>query len=684
MENTASGYDGSITYKCRTDGTWEKANESCTTQAPIAKACPGEFKKWTVGTTTCEGFVTSVPIDQPSYASDSASPTTGSAKYMCQSDGTWLIDSATKSCITSSNVEPEPSINTQVKCDLPKPSNGYLLDFTKGGTRTVSDLTLHANNGESDASLSYGNVSIGAGVYRVDLATYWNSTINQSYPYQQWKLSLTLTDGRELKTLATKDQNSATAIIQETLTTNLEVPIATKEVDAYHAGFPNSQGNPVVPLCATLTYLGAIPVAPTSSTAIHGQCNSVVKDGCTSGTYSDATDTTTQYIWKCKGQNAGTDALCYLKKPILETSSPQTYPLEEEPERYADELVDTRYVEEARPEIKNDDISGEYIKTELPEELYDVRREIIQQSDSTPFVLLKDASPLQRETLLRNWFSELQSEYESEEVGATSAPRTLPRFVREQGPEDSPREEDDSIETMEVLTNRSGLASITDRDGDGISDYDEKHIYGTNPEDPFTADSPLSDGERVLLGMDPQKPEIAPIVVESPKVTKNVVDETLYAIETIEFVQQELPEEEQEVRGIRIRGTAQPLAFVTLYVYSTPIIVTVQADVSGVFEYVLDTTLEDGTHEVYVASVNNSGKILAQSKPIPFVKTAQAIEYTPASVSGADPVDSATQLMLTLTFLFTLLIAGAGIVWIGMRHTHSEEGIKQPHENSSL
>jgi hypothetical protein len=119
-------------------------------------------------------------------------------------------------------------------------------------------------------------------------------------------------------------------------------------------------------------------------------------------------------------------------------------------------------------------------------------------------------------------------------------------------------------------------------------------------------------------------------------------------------------------------------------VYSTPIIVTVQADVSGVFEYVLDTTLEDGTHEVYVASVNNSGKILAQSNPIPFVKTAQAIEYTPASVSGTDPVDSATQIMLTLTFLLTLLIAGAVIVWIGMRYAHTETTTEQAHENNGL
>jgi len=119
-------------------------------------------------------------------------------------------------------------------------------------------------------------------------------------------------------------------------------------------------------------------------------------------------------------------------------------------------------------------------------------------------------------------------------------------------------------------------------------------------------------------------------------------------------------------------GTAGPFTFVTLYIYSTPVVITVQADASGRYEYVFDETLEDGSHELYVATVNNTGKIVAKSDPVPFVKTAQAIEFTPLGAS-ADPVDNSIQTMLTVAFSLVLILAIGGIVWIGMHRARREE-----------
>jgi hypothetical protein len=80
---------------------------------------------------------------------------------------------------------------------------------------------------------------------------------------------------------------------------------------------------------------------------------------------------------------------------------------------------------------------------------------------------------------------------------------------------------------------------------------------------------------------------------------------------------------------ITFTGRALPNSFVTLYVFSTPVVVTVKADASGAWSYTLDSELEDGNHELYVATVDAGGRILARSPAIPFIKRAEAAEFTP-------------------------------------------------------
>jgi hypothetical protein len=77
-------------------------------------------------------------------------------------------------------------------------------------------------------------------------------------------------------------------------------------------------------------------------------------------------------------------------------------------------------------------------------------------------------------------------------------------------------------------------------------------------------------------------------------------------------------------KEILLKGQALPNTYITIYIYSTPIIITVRTDSNGEWQYVLDKELEDGKHTVYTATVNNTGNIIAKSSPFLFTKTAEA------------------------------------------------------------
>ena len=218
-------------------------------------------------------------------------------------------------------------------------------------------------------------------------------------------------------------------------------------------------------------------------------------------------------------------------------------------------------------------------------------------------------------------------------------------------------------------------AENNDADGDGVTDYDEQYLYKTDPRNPFTGGGTLTDGERILLGLNPKDSSTKPVTVESPKKAGEVA-KGLFTIETVELIQGDSGDLAfVPPKHIRVQGVAQPFSFVTLYVYSTPIVVTVRADENGKFEYLFDETLENGEHELFVASVNTTGKILAKSESFPFVKTAEAIEYTPViAVHMADPVDTSMQTFITFILILTILVVISAVVWIGVYKSHHPQG----------
>jgi len=171
-----------------------------------------------------------------------------------------------------------------------------------------------------------------------------------------------------------------------------------------------------------------------------------------------------------------------------------------------------------------------------------------------------------------------------------------------------------------------------DSNNDGISDYDSVHIYHLSP----TASSPVSEyngkkinaADKVLLGYDPTKKELVHVAIEEPASSTAPIVST----NKVQHV------ESSDATTTVFKGKALPNAFITLFIYSTPVIVTIKANADGEWQYTLDKELESGNHTVYTATVNNAGKILAKSPGFLFTRTAEAkaIAPTPAQTPLAE------------------------------------------------
>jgi hypothetical protein len=245
------------------------------------------------------------------------------------------------------------------------------------------------------------------------------------------------------------------------------------------------------------------------------------------------------------------------------------------------------------------------------------------------------------------------------------------------------------VESVEALKERGGLDLYTDGDHDGVSDYDETHLYGTNPRDAHSAGDALSDGERIMQGLNPLSTSPEKVTVESPvgsgtesqtifevtdiHVEQNVVSTTTspdHKVESSVTASLETKSAGEDVTTFQ--GRALPNSFVTLYIFSTPVVVTVKTDEAGNWKYTLNTELEDGSHKLYVAMVNNDGRIIAKSPPVLFTKEAQAIEFVPLV---APPITEPT---LIDTLRDNLIVVGGIVLLVFGGIIVGYLGIKQP------
>ncbi len=220
------------------------------------------------------------------------------------------------------------------------------------------------------------------------------------------------------------------------------------------------------------------------------------------------------------------------------------------------------------------------------------------------------------------------------------------------------------IDTFDELRKQRSNGAITvDTDGDGVSNMDESKLYKTDPGLADTDDDGVADGIEIMRGYNPSDatPE-AVIRFESPKETFGLTrHDALEIAEVIPLITNGITDEQTSVAA-EIRGKGLPNSFVTLYVFSTPTVVTVKTDADGYFVYTFDKELEDGQHDVYVTLTDNVGAIIAQSNPFTFVKEAQA--FTP--VSAADEAALSPQPITEDPGKGYALAIGVGILGFGL------------------
>lgn len=218
--------------------------------------------------------------------------------------------------------------------------------------------------------------------------------------------------------------------------------------------------------------------------------------------------------------------------------------------------------------------------------------------------------------------------------------------------------------TNKIITERTGVTAETDTDRDGITDFDEIVIYKTNPQVADSDGDGFTDGAEVLSGFNPtdSTPQV-PVAYESPQ-DSGIIRDDLLRVETI--ATESVDDDVMYAPAALITGKGLPNSFVTLYIFSTPIVVTVRTDSEGSWIYRFDKELEDGQHQIYAGITDNAGKIVAKSNPLTFVKVAEAYELleapAPGVIKGTDTDNSDTHSMISLI----LVTASISVVAIGL------------------
>lgn len=108
-----------------------------------------------------------------------------------------------------------------------------------------------------------------------------------------------------------------------------------------------------------------------------------------------------------------------------------------------------------------------------------------------------------------------------------------------------------------------------------------------------------------------------------PRKSGELVPESL-SVQTITNIQSNtnLP------TGLKLSGVGPPNSIVTIYIFSTPIVITTTTDAAGNWTYTLDRPLDNGSHEVYVTVTDETGSVEQKSNPLSFF-VAEARAVTP-------------------------------------------------------
>lgn len=221
------------------------------------------------------------------------------------------------------------------------------------------------------------------------------------------------------------------------------------------------------------------------------------------------------------------------------------------------------------------------------------------------------------------------------------------------------------VEKQKIIESRQGEFVFKDSDTDGVSDYDEMYIYKTDPIQAQTKGGDKTDGQKISEGINPLSDIGEKINYQDPRTDKESFVSNSYRVNKVQLLN-------EEGKKLVFEGTALPNTYITLYIYSTPIIVTVKTDENGVWNYKLDKELENGEHQIYVATVDASGRIVTRSNPILFTKTAEAATI---GISGTFDGSASAQNFLKDNFILIILATFIAIVIIGMMFAGDHKNI---------
>ncbi len=252
-----------------------------------------------------------------------------------------------------------------------------------------------------------------------------------------------------------------------------------------------------------------------------------------------------------------------------------------------------------------------------------------------------------------------------------------------------------TAEEKRIWSERVGAREFIDSDKDDITDYDEINMYRTDPEDEDTDNDGFGDSEEIIartnpngnsdnLGLRTAEGDASAdeeVQLENPLIS-GTTNSTLLTVSSVSALEVGTDEEgNATVKTLRLAGVSPPNSFVTLFVYSDPIVVTVKADATGAWTYTLDRELPDGTHHVISTITDGGGRILAKSVPLPFVKEAAAV-----SIGETLPINPVAPTFFggaSLYGIIAIVIALLGVSFsvLGLA-VHRKEGVLTTHHST--
>ncbi len=232
-------------------------------------------------------------------------------------------------------------------------------------------------------------------------------------------------------------------------------------------------------------------------------------------------------------------------------------------------------------------------------------------------------------------------------------------------PDDLREEAEDIIaqarnEILRAFAERPPLSVDTDQDG--LSDYDETHFFGTNANQADSDKDGVLDQIEMLQNRNPLSSKGDALRFENPSI--GGVDDIEHL--SVDSVRATDESQLSTSTPLVISGKAFPNTLVTIYVFSDPTIIRVNANAEGQWTAPVTSILSDGEHHAFVAVTDSVGRILAKSTPRTFFIDGAKVSVTPQQTRFSGYTIFSHSAMSVLAVFF--LSGAAGLLYVAYRN----------------